>query len=90
MLQFQARCEANVRREAEAELARIRMLEREQIALEEQTRCRAELQEAALKAKQELAEREERFRQRAGAERLKRAWKLTHSLTHSLAHSLTN
>ncbi|CAJ1416926.1 unnamed protein product [Effrenium voratum] len=64
MLQFQARCEATVRREAEAELARIRMLEREQIALEEAAKGRAELQEAMARVKLELAEREERLRQR--------------------------
>ena len=64
MLQFQARCEAVVRREAEAELARIRMLEREQIALEEAAKSRAELQEAMSKIKLELCEREERLRHR--------------------------
>eukprot|EP00434_Breviolum_minutum_P034842 symbB.v1.2.030843.t1/scaffold3409.1/size109594/11 len=73
MLQFQARCEAVVRREAEAELARIRMLEREQIALEEATKSRAELQQAMSKIKAELSEREERLRQRerVAADRLR-------------------
>ncbi|CAE7827698.1 unnamed protein product, partial [Symbiodinium sp. KB8] len=64
MLQFRARCEAMVRKESEAELARVRMLEREQIALEEAAKSRAEVQEALAKAKRELSEREERLHQR--------------------------
>ncbi|CAE7667900.1 ofd1 [Symbiodinium pilosum] len=64
MLQFRARCEAMVRKEAEAELARVRMLEREQIALEEAAKSRAEVQEAVAKAKRELSDKEERLRQR--------------------------
>ncbi|CAE6924197.1 ofd1 [Symbiodinium natans] len=40
------------------------MLEREQIALEEAAKSRAEVQEALAKAKRELSDREERLRQR--------------------------
>lgn len=73
MLEFQARCEARCRQEAEAEIQRVRKIERERIILEESAKCRNEMQDVVLKTERDLREREQRHRSReqAALERLR-------------------
>jgi hypothetical protein len=67
MLHFQTRCEARCRKEADMEIARIRTIERERIALEESAKSRAAVQEAVHRAERESREREQRFRTKEAA-----------------------
>eukprot|EP00928_Gymnodinium_smaydae_P014616 TRINITY_DN15382_c0_g3_i1.p1 TRINITY_DN15382_c0_g3~~TRINITY_DN15382_c0_g3_i1.p1 ORF type:complete len:1808 (+),score=339.24 TRINITY_DN15382_c0_g3_i1:48-5426(+) len=67
MLAFQARCEARCRKEMEAELARVRTLERERIAIEEAAKSRADVQEVILRAEREAREREQKLRAKEAA-----------------------
>jgi len=73
MLQFQARCEARCRQEAEAEIARIRTIERERMALEASTKCRMEMHDASQQAAKEAKERDQKLREkeRAALDRLR-------------------
>lgn len=73
MLQFQARCEARCRKEADMEIARVRTIERERVALEESAKCRADMQQVVLKVEREAREREQRLhaKEAAALERLR-------------------
>eukprot|EP00746_Dinoflagellata_sp_MGD_P005975 gnl/MRDRNA2_/MRDRNA2_111593_c0_seq1.p1 gnl/MRDRNA2_/MRDRNA2_111593_c0~~gnl/MRDRNA2_/MRDRNA2_111593_c0_seq1.p1 ORF type:complete len:1373 (+),score=424.79 gnl/MRDRNA2_/MRDRNA2_111593_c0_seq1:54-4172(+) len=72
MLQFQARCEAQCRQEMEAEVKRIRTLEREQITMEQAAKSRRDTQERTLELERTFRDKEERLhaREKAALERL--------------------
>ncbi|CAD7943898.1 unnamed protein product [Amoebophrya sp. A25] len=62
MLLYQQQCERRYRQEMEAELGRIRALERQQIRLEEAQRARGEWQTRQLEANKVLTEKEDSLR----------------------------